>query len=248
MRTKILILVVLLVAACSNHPSEPRLRIASAASMTDAIGPMAEKYGAMTGRDVDTDFGASSTLAKQIADGAPADIYISASRKWVDYLKDRHLLLGEPVVIARNRLVCVVAKDGDTEADSFEALAGAADLIAVGDDGVPVGDYTRQAMRKSGVFDRLRERFVGQKDVRSVVNAVESGNAPAGFVYASDAYQFAETLRVAFVVDGDLHDPIEYYAAQLKQANAPEAARSFLIYLQTAEVQDRFAKLGFVEQ
>lgn len=212
--------------------------------MTDAIGPLADEFGAANRNKVETNFGASSTLARQIADGAPADVYITASRKWVDYLEERHLLLNE-VVIARNRLVCVVPKDGGAELDSFEALTGAVDLIAVGDVGVPIGDYTLQAMRKAGVFENLRGRLVGQTDVRSVVNAVVTGNAPAGFVYASDAQQFQETLRVAFVVDAALHDPIEYYAAQLKQANAPESAHYFLIYLQSDKVQDQLAELGF---
>lgn len=223
------------------------MRVASAASLTDALGPLAKKYGAMTSREVETDFGASSTLAKQIADGAPADVFISASRKWIDYLKDKNLLLGEPVVVARNRLVCVVQKDSDADIDGFGALANTEDLIAVGDEGVPAGDYTRQAMHEAGVTESLRSRLVGQKDARSVVKAVETGNAPIGFVYASDAYQFPETLRVVFLVDDELHEPIEYYAAQLKQANAPEAAHSFLIFLGSDEVQDQFAKLGFVK-
>lgn len=242
-----IILPLLLLAACGNPNKGETIRIAAAASLADAIGGVATDYGNMTGRPMETDFGASGTLARQIADGAPADVYVSANKKWVEYLQQKDLVEGSPVVIARNRLVCVVRSDSKLEYKDFESLAAQAPLIAVGDEGVPAGEYTRQALTKAGVLDRLSKQLVGQQDVRSVVEAVESGDLPVGFVYASDAYQFSETLRVAFLVDVGLHDPIEYYAVLLKQARHPDAARGFVLYLQSEKAEKQFAKLGFVE-
>ncbi|MCA8911707.1 MAG: molybdate ABC transporter substrate-binding protein [Planctomycetes bacterium] len=241
---RLLLILPLLLCACGNPHEGERLHVSAAASMTDVVGGIAAEYGDITGRKIDTNFGSSGTLAKQIADGAPADVYISANRQWVDYLKDKDLLAEEPAVIARNRLVCVVRKDSKEKINGFDDLADGT-LVAVGSEGVPAGDYARQALGKADVLEKLK--VVGQKDVRSVVKAVESGNAPVGFVYASDAYQFAETLHVAFVVDAALHDPIEYYAAPLKNAPNAEAARGFFLYLQSDKAQKQFAKFGFVE-
>ncbi|MCB9896274.1 MAG: molybdate ABC transporter substrate-binding protein [Planctomycetes bacterium] len=247
MRKLVLIALLGLIAGCSNTNSQEHIRVSAAASMTDAVGALALKYNQITGHPVDTNFGASSTLARQIHDGAPASVYVSASREWVDFLKKREHLQGEPVVIARNRIVCVAQKDSSFEFKDFAALAADPPVIAIADQGVPAGDYTRQALTKAGVLEKLKPSLVGQSDVRAVVAAVQTGNAPVGFVYSSDAYNFEDSLRVLFVVPGDMHDPIEYYAALLKDAENPEAARGFFLYLQSEKAQDELSKMGFIE-
>ncbi|MCA8915466.1 MAG: molybdate ABC transporter substrate-binding protein [Planctomycetes bacterium] len=246
MQKLVLIALLGLLAACSNTNSEERIRISAAASMTDGIGALAMQYSQITGHPVETNFGASSTLAKQIHDGAPADVYVSASREWIDYLRKREHLQGEPVVIARNRIVCVTQKDSSLERKDIADLAARPCLIAVADEGVPAGEYTRQALTKAGVLKKLTSSLVGQKDARAVVSAVQSGNTPVGFVYSSDAYNFEDSLRVLFVVPADMHDSIEYYAALLKNAEHPEAARGLFLYLQSEKAQDELSKLGFI--
>jgi molybdate transport system substrate-binding protein len=214
--------------------------------MTDAVTALAADYGEST--TITTGFGASSTLAKQIHDGAPAGVYISASREWVDYLKKREHVDGEPVVIARNTLVLVVGADSDLKWGGPAQLGNSPPaVIAIADEGVPAGDYARQALTRLSLMDVLKDRLVAQKDVRAVVQAVISGNAEAGFVYATDAVAFKDRLRVDFQVESALHEPIEYFAALLTGAEDPEAARGFFKYLQTERAQAQLLELGFSE-
>ncbi len=246
MRTISLILLLGLLTACGSSARDETVRVAAAASMTEVVTALGGQYTKVTGSAVETDFGASGTLARQIKDGAPADVYISASRQWVDYLKENNLLEGEPLVIARNRIACVARTDSGLEYKDFAALAASPQKIAVADEGVPLGDYTRQALAKAGVLEGLKSSLVGQADARAVLKAVKSGNLPLAFIYTSDAYMETEELKVLFVVAAELHEPIEYYAAQLKNAKYPKAARGFLLYLQQEKAVDEFSKQGFV--
>lgn len=247
MRKISLLLLLGLLTACGSSGRDETIRVAAAASMTDAVTALAGQYTNITGSSIQTDFGASGTLARQIKDGAPADVYISASRQWVDYLKENDLLEGNPIVIARNRIACVTRKDSGHEFKDFAALAANPQKIAVADEGVPLGDYTRQAMTRAGVLETLKPSLVGQSDARAVVTAVKSGNLPLAFIYTSDAYMHADEVKVLFVVAADLHDPIVYYAAQLKNAKYPKAAHGFLLYLQSDKAVDELSKQGFVD-
>jgi molybdate transport system substrate-binding protein len=247
MRKISLILLLGLLTACGSSARDETLRVAAAASMTDVVAALGAQYTKVTGSPVQTDFGASGNLARQIKDGAPADVYISASRHWVDFLRENNLLEGEPIVIARNRIACVTRKDSSLKYRDFAALAASPQKFAVADEGVPLGDYTRQAMSKAGVLEALKPSLVGQTDAAAVVTAVKSDNLALAFIYTSDAYMHAEELQVLFVVPAELHDPVVYYAAQLKNAKYPKAARGFLLYLQSDKAVDELSKQGFVD-
>lgn len=241
---KLCALVCLLLAACGGGDDREKVTVFAAASMTDAVNELADGF---TGSDVKTSFGASSDLARQIKDGAPADVYISASGNWIEYLKKHGKLEGEPVVIARNELVCVTWKGSDFERKDLADLGARPCLTAIADEGVPAGEYTRQAMAKAGVLETLKPSLVGQSDVRAVVMAVQSRNAPIGFVYSTDAAAFGDKLEVLFAVPAGMHDPVGYYAAQVKGATNPDAARAFIEYLQSDGARETLKKLGFRE-
>jgi molybdate transport system substrate-binding protein len=194
-------------------------------------------------------FGASSELARQIADGAPADVFVSASPEWVDFLRKAEALDGEAIVLARNQLVAIaapgsaLATQGAHDPKALLARLGEEDRVAIADEGVPAGEYARKALAKLGLLDAYRSRLVGQKDVRAVLRAVEQGELPAGFVYATDARLTAAPRLFAF--DPAAHPPIEYHAAALRGAASPGAARRFLVFLGSQEAREMLAAAGF---
>lgn len=234
------------VAAPACAPERSGLRVFAAASLTDVVSALAARF---EDASVEASFGASSVLARQIRDGAPADVFLSASPAWMEFLADARALAGESVVLARNRLVAVAPRGGPLAARGVadaRALLGAlgpAERVAIADEGVPAGEYARAALRQQGLWDDARGRFVGQKDVRAVLHAVETGALPAGFVYATDAA--AGDVAVLFAFDPAILPPIEYRAAVLRGAPRPAAARRFLDFLQGPAARRVLADAGF---
>lgn len=221
------------------------LRVLAAASLSEVVEALAKDF---EGGPVVTSFGASSDLARQIEDGAPADVFVSASPEWIAFLREAKVVVGEPVLVARNALVCAAPLRsplaGATDPTALLARLAADDLVAIADAGVPAGDYARKALAKLGDADGFEKRLVGQKDVRAVLHAVEQGEVAAGFVYATDAkIGRVETL---FVFDPSSHPPIEYHAVVLKQATSSEAAKRFVAHLAGAKGRARFSEAGFV--
>lgn len=219
------------------------LIVFAAASTTDVITRLAEGYGEAR---VKTSFGPSSGLARQIEDGAPADVYVSASRRWIDHLRSEGALLEPPRVFCRNRLVCIAASGSALAVASAGELApqlAPGDRVAIADAGVPAGEYARQSLEATGDLEALRGHFVGQDDVRSVLRAVESKEARAGFVYATDA-RVAEVEEL-FAFDPATHQPIEYHAAIPVTARSAAAARAFLDHLDSPRAQEILRAAGF---
>lgn len=233
-------------AETSDRPTAP-LRVAAAASSTEVVEALAKDFEA--GR-VETSFGASSDLARQIRDGAPADVFISASPDWIDFLREAGALAGEPVVIARNALVCVATQGGALvrmgardPRGLLEQLAPG-DGVAIADEGVPAGEYARRALAGLGLLAGFEPRLVGQKDVRAVLHAVEQGELVAGFVYSTDAkIARVETL---FRLDPATHPPIEYHAVVLRNARDRDAAQRFVAHLKRDAARARLSAAGFV--
>ncbi len=241
------------ILGCTGSPQESSspgpLRVFAAASLNDVVETLLQDYDS----PVVPNFGASSALARQIRDGAPADVFLSASPQWIDYLREEKALEGEPIVVARNHLV-VIAPPG-----SALAAARPADLrtlldhlapddgVAIADAGVPAGEYARAALDSMNLSDTYQPRLIGLSDVRAVLHVVEQAQLPAGFVYATDA-GIAE-VEVLFTIDPAAHSPIEYHAAMLSNANNvdtnADAARAFLEYLTSDTARAHLAAAGF---
>jgi molybdate transport system substrate-binding protein len=232
--------------AQAPEPEPASVRVLAAASLTEVVEGLAKAF---EGARVVPSFGASSDLARQIADGAPADVFLSASPEWIDFLEQARALDGPAVVIARNRLVCVAPQGSPLAAGGARDPAGLlahlakGDLVAIADAGVPAGEYARRALAHAKLLEAYAPRLVGQKDVRAVLHAVESGEAAAGFVYATDA-RVAAVVRL-FVVDPGSHPPIEYRAAALRGAARPAEARRFVAFLGSETARGLLAGAGF---
>jgi len=240
--------VVGLLAGPAAAREEKALRVFAAASLTEVVQKLAARFEG----PVVPSFGASSVLARQIRDGAPADLFLSASPDWIAFLREADRLAGEPVVLARNRLVAIAPEAGArgslamAETATPEALlAGLAqgDRVAIADVGVPAGEYARAALSRLGLLDAFRPHLLGRKDVRAVLHTVERGEAPAGFVYATDARGLG--VRVLFVFDREAHSPIAYQAAAIRDAAQPAGARRFLDFLRGPTARALLAEAGF---
>jgi len=234
-------------SAAAAEEGAPLLRVFAAASLTEVVNDLAARFGAAK---IAASFGSSSELARQIVDGAPADVFVSASPEWIDLLREKNALDGAAVVFARNELVCIApptsglgAKGvGDARALLEKGLAEG-DRVAIADAGVPAGEYARQALERLGLLEAYRSRLVGQKDVRAVLHAVEQGEMQAGFVYATDA-RIADVV-VLFRFEPNTHAPIEYLAGVVRASTQAVLARRFVESLRSEEARDALAQAGF---
>jgi molybdate transport system substrate-binding protein len=221
----------------------------AAASLTNALGDIARAYEPSVKDKVSFSFASSSTLAKQIENAAPADVFISADLEWMDYLENLRLLApGSRFDLLGNRLVLIAPKDSNLAVtlapgvDLIPMLKGG--LLAAGDpDHVPAGKYAKVALEKLGAWEAVSGRMARADSVRAALALVERGEAPLGIVYATDA-AVAPKVKVLAVFPGDAHPPIVYPAA-LVQGRATPAAARFLAYLKTPEAAAVFRKYGF---
>jgi molybdate transport system substrate-binding protein len=192
-----------------------------------------------------TSFASSATLAQQIAEGASANLFLSASRQWVDFLEQKNLI-AEVHVLLGNQLVAVVPADSTLAILKPEdLLAGEVEHIALGEpDSVPAGIYAKQALAKLGLWEKLHDKLVPGEDVRHALAMVEAGATDAGIVYATDA-AISDKVKIAFPFDSELTEPIEYPLALVKRADENSAARELYRYLQSPAAAAVFRQAGF---
>jgi molybdate transport system substrate-binding protein len=222
------------------------LTISAAASLQDALADVESAYRAGHANvDFRNNFGSSGTLAREIEQGAPVDAFVSAAAKPMNDLeRDGLIAAGTRQNLLRNSLVLIAPPDSKLQ--GFAGLReGAARLIAVGDPAsVPAGQYAQQTLTALHLYDDVKAKLVLGKDVRQVLTYVETGNADAGLVYATDA-QTSGRVRVVAVAPESSHDPIVYPAAVVKSSGNQEGARMFVAFLGSPEAKAIFAKRGF---
>ncbi len=190
------------------------LTVFAAASLTDAMKDVSAQWAKDGHQPLRLSFGASSTLARQIEQGAPVNLFASADEKWMDYLADKKLIVADTRKdLLGNDLVLVVPADKPqhvTIGPGFDLLGllGPNGRIATGDPAhVPVGLYAEQALKKLGMWDAVQPRLARTDDVRAALLLVERGEAPAGIVYATDA-AVSKGVMVAGVFPANSHDPV----------------------------------------
>jgi len=222
------------------------LTISVAASLQDAIAEVETAYQRENAGVVfHNNFGSSGTLAREIEQGAPVDAFLSAGVKPVDQLEAEGLLQpGSRSDLLRNSLVLIAPKGSNLE--SFDQLAEKqVRLIALGDPGsVPAGQYGKQTLVSMHLYDQLKSKIVLGKDVRQVLTYVETGNADAGLVYATDA-KISNQVRVVAVAPEESHSPIIYPMAEMKGSHNDDAVRAFFAFLKSPPAQAIFARYGF---
>lgn len=219
----------------------------AAASLTESLKQVTAAYQARTGTSVTLSFGASSTLARQIEQGADADLFFSADTDWMDYLeKAGQIAPGTRRNLLRNQLVLVAARGARPTppiAPGFD-LAGALgnERLAMADPAsVPAGKYAKAALMALGIWNAVAPKVVQAENVRVALEYVARGEAPYGIVYATDAR--IAPVKVIGVFPENSHPPILYPVALTR--NASPAARAFLAFLEGPEARAIFEKAGF---
>ena len=223
------------------------LRVSAAASLTDVLREMTPAYERRTGDAVLFNFGASSMLARQIQEGAPADLFISADELKMDQLQQRGLIVRKSRrSILSNTLVIIVPSDSRLKITSPADLANPAirNIAVAEPQTVPAGIYAKQYLLKLRIWDRIAGKIVPTDNVRAALAAVESANAETGIVYKTDAL-ISRAVRIAYEVPQSVGPKISYPAAVLAESTQPEAAQRFLDYLQSPAAQEVFRKYGF---
>lgn len=220
----------------------------AAASLKTALDEIAADWEAETGTPVTLVYGGSSAMARQIAEGAPADLFISASVAWMDDLAGQGLIRVETRRdLLSNRLVLVAHEEvGSVELDGSTDLKGMLDggrLSMAMVDAVPAGQYGAEALRSLGLWDQVKDQLAQSENVRAALQLVALGEAPLGIVYASDAVAEPGVTVVATFPEGS-HSPIIYPAALMPDAGAEAAA--FLDRLSSPEADEVFAANGFL--
>jgi len=210
------------------------INVSAAISLKETLQEIAKQYESDTSEKVDLNFGASGTLAAQIKQGAPVDLFISAANKQVDDLVAAGLADGDSrKAVAGNSLVLIVPKDQKNPPTKFEDLTdGRFKHIAIGEPKVvPAGQYAMQTLQKMGLDKALADRLVMGENVRQVLVYVQHGDADAGIVYSTDAAAAGQDVQVVATAPESTHDPITYPAVIIK-AGQHDAAKKFLDYIQ----------------
>jgi molybdate transport system substrate-binding protein len=231
----------------SNHVSAAdTVTVYAAASLTNALNDLEVIYKQKNKTEVKTSYAGSSTLAKQIEVGAPADVFISADVQWMDYLQNKQLVAGnDRINLLGNRLVLISPKDRpikikmDQKFDPTQIVQG---KLCTGDTkSVPVGKYAKQALSSLGWWEKVQPRLVETEDVRAALNFVARGECQVGIVYATDA-AISKDVIVAGVFPENTHPPIIYPVGLIRKN--PNAVK-FYQFLQSGQAKTVFKKYGF---
>ncbi|HWB81759.1 MAG TPA: molybdate ABC transporter substrate-binding protein [Nannocystaceae bacterium] len=232
-------------AACRRTDQGGDLHVLAAASLTDVLALVAADFvTTQGGSPPQLVFDASSRLATQIENGAPADVFVSADLEWMDALAEKHLLVDDTrVELLGNRLVVVVPKDAARAPASVPELVQL-ERLALAGEAVPAGRYARAALEQLGVLAALAPKIVAGDNVRTALSWVARREAPAAIVYATDAAS-EPAVRVAFEIPADSHPRIVYPIAVLRGATQPARARAFVDFCRSEVAESRFRAAGF---
>jgi len=223
------------------------LTVHAAASLTDAMKEIGAAYEKESGDTLQFNFGASNMLERQIEQGAPADLFVSADEAKMDALETKGLLLsGTRRSLLSNLLVIIVANDaGNLPTSASDLTKPEYKKIALAEpQTVPAGIYAREYLQKLKLWDAVKDKIVPTESVRAALAAVESGNVEAGVVYKTDAL-ISKKVKVALQISAAEGPKISYPVAILKSSKQPERARKLEEYFAGPEARTIFEKFGF---
>lgn len=255
MRKFLLALSLLLPFAAPAAAKPDGLTVFAAASLKESLDAAVAAWRKDGGDPVTVSYAGTQMLAKQIEQGAPADVFVSADAEWMDYAQERDLIAPDTrFVLARNRLVLVAPVftssppplDLDTERGRQIAFGIGEGRIAVAETGVvPAGRYAKQALDKYGLWPQLEKRLVQSDSVRAALEYVARGEAPLGIVYATDA-RVETRVRVLGTFPDDAHAPIVYPVAAVAASKRRDQAARFLDFLRGDKAAQIFRDAGFL--
>lgn len=238
----------LLLVGCWMPAAANQITVSAAASLADALKEIASNYEAHASDRVLCNFAASSTLARQIEEGAPVDIFLSADEAKMDALEKNGLIaIGSRRSLLANSLVVIVPNDSRLAVRSARNLTNTTiSRVALADTRlVPAGIYAKEYLLKRKLWPAIEPKVVPTENVRGALAAVESGNVDAGMVYKTDA-AISKRVKIACEVPRSDGPKISYPIALVKEAPQSEAARRFLKYICSDAAAKVFEKYGFI--
>ncbi len=235
----------LFVAMCNQSPGREEVVVFAAASLTDVMGELTAQFEeAYPDVDVIVSLGASSTLARQIQQQAPADVFFSASPVWTEYLAEENLLRAPARVVIGNRLV-VIGPEGAMLLGSLDDLLDFTDIALADPASAPAGQYAREGFERAGLWEDIEPRTIPTMDVRAAVAAVQTGAAEAAVVYASDV-RGVDGVRVLLDWPEAFQPPIRYTIAVPRTTRHPNRAFEFVEFVRQPERNEVWRRFGFV--
>ncbi len=254
-RRPLLALPLLAMPASSRAQEAPPITVFAAASLQDALRALepAWRAAAPGHAALRLSFAASSALARQIEQGAPADLFMSADEPWMDYLAERRLIEAGTRVSPLGNALVLVAPAGAAQAPvqlgrdtDLAAWLGPQGRLATGDPAhVPVGRYAQAALGWMGQWAAIAPRMARADNVRSALLLVERGEAPLGIVYATDAAS-SRGVKVIGTFPGESHPAITYPFALTRRGAGHPQARALLVFLTGAEAAPTWQRFGFI--
>ncbi|WP_394126234.1 molybdate ABC transporter substrate-binding protein [Vibrio hepatarius] len=230
---------------CASLSAQEQLRIYAASSMTNAVNELVDVYESNNKVKVTTVYGGTSSLARQVEQGAPVDVFIAANTKWMNYLVDKDLISGDNVTnIATNKLVVIAATaielDVTNENSWKSALNG--QRLAIGQtNAVPAGIYAKQSLESLNVWSQLKRQLAPTKNVRIALTLVERKETPLGIVYQTDALSSPNVQVVASLPETS-HDAIIYPMAIM---NSEPTTVDFTQFVHSKAGKEILKKYGF---
>jgi molybdate transport system substrate-binding protein len=222
------------------------ITVSAAASLKDALSEIGPKFEQEKGIRITFNYGSSGALQKQIEEGAPVDIFISAGKKQMNALESKNLIDKDSRRnLLNNKLVLIVSNEYKDKIKTSSDLVDKDIKIGIGQpSSVPAGQYAKDSLTYQELWDKLKANIVYAKDVKQVVAYVEKGEAAAGIVYKSDAAVLKNSV-IAQIFDESSHEPIVYPEVIVTTSKEKEAARDFLNFLNTDNVKQIFVKYNF---
>jgi molybdate transport system substrate-binding protein len=248
----LLFLLIGVLVGCENsgmndQTEKVELTVSAAASLTDALGEIRKSFEEENKNiKLIYNFGSSGTLQQQILQGAPVDLFFSASPDKFNQLTEKgHINEQSSIDLVTNEIVLIAPDDKKNEVNSFGDLRGSAKKISIGiPESVPAGKYAKEMLETIGMWNEIEDKIVYAKDVRQVLTYVETGNVDAGIVYKTDAILSKKVNIIASAKEG-AHTPIIYPLGIVSDTTYPKEAKIFYQYMQSQEALRILEKYGF---
>lgn len=240
----------ILIFGCGSDKAEvaekKEITVSAAASLTELMGDLKPLYEEKYGGVLTVNLASSGTLKKQIEEGAPVDIFISASSKKMDALMEKGLIEeGTREDLLRNKVVLIVAKESSQKVKTLEDLAEDGVKVSIGEPGsVPAGRYAKESLEYYGEYEGIEGRLIFAKNVKQVLSYVEAGEVDAGIVYKSDAVNLKNSV-ISQEIDEESHSSIVYPGAVIKASKNKETAEDFIEFFKSNEAKKLAKKYGF---
>jgi len=242
----ILVLISFFSCGTKENTTNKTLTVYAAASLTDVLNELIDSFKVAHNINIVVNYASSGTIARQIEQGAKADIFISASKNWANYIDSIGLFVNMTSV-AQNELVVIAPK---TSTVQFQKIDSSFNILSVLNDGrlsigdpkhVPAGKYAKQSLEYYDLYSRLTNKILPAKDVRSALLVVEMGEVPLGIVYKTDALK-SQKVKTVVTIPLESHSVIEYYVGV---CNEGSSSKAFYEYVNSAQLQAIWEKYGF---